>query len=102
MLIPGSDLGDFVRDITNQCFDSRTDRINRGAFFENYFESGSENTTDPALFNKTYASIDDIESLLYSPIGLRFKLSDAEVPNLLNRQKGRTVAAKVRHACRRA
>jgi hypothetical protein len=102
MLIPGSDLDDFVRELTNQCFESRIDRINRGAFFENYFESGSENAQDPALFNKIYASIDDIESLLYSPIGLRFKLSDAEVPNILNQKKGRTVAAKVRNACRRA
>ena len=101
MLIPSGDLDEFVRDITDQCFASRIDRINRGAFFQNYFESGTEDMTNPALFNKLYASLDDIESLLYSPVALRFKLTDPEVPNVLNRQKHRIAAAKIRGACRR-
>ena len=102
MIIPGSDLAAFVRDITDQCFSSRLDRINRATFFENYFQSGSEDATNPALFNKSYAAIDTTESLLYSPVALRFKLSDPEVPNVLNRQKHRVAAAKIRDACRRA
>lgn len=102
MLIPRSGLAEFVRDITDQCFESRTDRINRGAFFQTYFESGSDKADNPALYNKTYASVDDIESLLYSPTGLRLKIADWEVPNILNRQKGRVAGASIRNAMRRA
>lgn len=102
MIIPRSFLPDFVREITDQCFSSRQDRINRAAFFQSYYEGGSENPTNPALFNKSYASLDDIELLLYSPIALRFKLSDPKIPNVLNQQKHRAVSTQLRDDCRRA
>jgi hypothetical protein len=102
MLIPGRDLGSFVRNITDQCFASRRDRIERNNFFQTYYESGSQDASIPALFNKSYASLDNTESLLYSPVALRFKLSDPEVPNVLNQRKHRIAAAKIRGDCRRA
>jgi hypothetical protein len=102
MLIPNRNLSDFVRETTNQCFSSRQNRLNQNMFFQTYFESGSDDTTKPAMFNKTFASCDDLESLLYSPVSLRFALSDPDNPNLLNKMKGRVASARIRNKCRRA
>ena len=102
MLIPKRDLSQFVREITDQCFSSRSNRVNQNAFFQTYFESGSDDPTNPAMFNKIYASCDDLESLLYSPISLRFTMSDSDNPNMLNKMKHRVASARIRNACRRA
>ena len=102
MRIPKSNLIGFVREITNQCFTSRHDRINRGGFFQSYYDAGSNDPSNPALFNKTYASMDDLESLLYSPVSLRFKISDPDLPGVLSQQKGRVAAARLRNAARRS
>ena len=105
MLIePGRDqkLSGFVREITNQCFSSRQSRLNRNTFFQNFFESGSDDPSNPAMFNKIYAGIDDLESLLYSPLSLRFTMSDPDVPNLLNKLKYRVASNHIRTACRRS
>lgn len=101
MRIPRSKkLPGFVREITKQCFQSRADRINRGLFFDNYFASGSADPSNPALFNKIYESLDDLESLLYSPTSLRFRISDPEIPSVLNIAKGRAAAMRLRNLAR--
>src|SRR5579863_482154 len=86
----------FVRETVDQCLTSQMDRINRGAMFTNYAMTGSEQPANAALFNKTFAYLDDLESLLYSPVSLRFHISDPDVPNLLSEAKGRAAAAKLR------
>ncbi len=91
-----------VREITDQCLTSQTERINRGAMFTNYAMTGSENPSDAALYNKTYAYLDDLDSLLYSPISLRFHISDPDVPNILEEAKGRSAAAKLRQFARQS
>ena len=98
----GESLSGFVREITNQCFSSRQGRINRNTFFQNFYESGSDDPSDPAMFNKIFAGIDDLESLLYSPLALRFTMSDPDIPNLLNKLKHRVASNHIRTACRRA
>ena len=92
----------FVREVTDQCMISQTERINRGASFTNYAMAGSENASDAALFNKTYAYLDDLESLLYSPVSLRFNISDPDVPNLISEAKGRAASAKLRALARQS
>ena len=52
------------------------------------------------MYNKTFASIDDLESLLYSPVSLRFHIGDPDIPNVVNIAKGRAAAARVRQHCR--
>ena len=101
MKIPTDKTGPFVREIINHCFSSRHDRINRGNFFQSFYEAGSNDPSNPALYNKTYALLDDEESLLFSPVSLRFQLSDPDVPNMLNKQKGRAAATRIRNAFRR-
>ena len=102
MRIPRRDLAKFVREITDQCFSSRTSRTNRGALYDSYYSAGSSDASNPAMYNKTFASIDDLESLLYSPVSLRFHIGDADMPNVVNEAKGRAAASKIRQFCRQS
>ena len=100
MRIPrGKKLTQFVRDTVGQCMSSRVSRTSRGALFESYYGQGSADPSTPAMFNKTFASIDDLESLLYSPVSLRFHIGDPDVPNVVNEAKGRAAAARIRQSC---
>jgi hypothetical protein len=101
MRIPRKNLDKFAREIANQCLSSRADRINRGVFFQNYASCGSADPSTAAMFNKTYASIDDLSSLLFSPVSLRFHIGDPDIPNVLNEAKGRAAASYIRQQCRR-
>ena len=102
MRIPRRHLDKFVREITDQCMSSRTSRTQRGMLFETYYSAGSSDPASPAMYNKTFASIDDLESLLYSPVALKFHLGDADLPNVVNEAKGRAAAAKIRQFCRQS
>lgn len=102
MRIPNRKLEGFVREIVDDCVNSQNDRINRGAFYENYALTGSDRPDTPAMYNKTYAYIDDLESLLYSPIGLRFRINDPDLPNLLTEAKGKSVASRLHNLARQS
>lgn len=90
-------LKQFVRDVANQCMSSRVNRTNRGVFYQNYVDTGSADPAVPAVYNKLFASIDDIESLLFSPVSLRFHIGDPDIPNIVNEAKGRAAAARIRN-----
>jgi hypothetical protein len=62
--------------------------------------SGSADAAAPAMFNKTYASLDDLESLLFSPVSLKFAITDPDLPNIVNEYKGRVAASRIRKFCR--
>lgn len=99
MRIPRGKTLKFVREIVGQCMSSRTNRTNRGLLFDSYYGQGSSDPSTPAMFNKTFASIDDLESLLYSPVSLRFHIGDPDFPNVVNEAKGRAAAARIRTTC---
>ena len=100
MHIPSRDLESFARNLANICMSSRQARQNRGAFFDAYATSGSADNAAPAMFNKTYSSLDDLESLLFSPVALRFAITDPDLPNIVNESKNRVAAARIRKICR--
>ena len=52
------------------------------------------------MFNKTHAALDDLESLLFSPVSLRFAITDPDLPNIVNESKGRVAASRIRKYCR--
>lgn len=79
MRIPRSRLKQFAAGLIQDCLVSRTDRIHRGLAYRNVFLTGDENA-DAQIYNKTYAYIDDLESLLYSPVSLRFNLTGTHGP----------------------
>ena len=100
MHIPSRDIEAFARNLANICMSSRPARQNRGAFFESYATSGSADASAPAMFNKTHASLDDLDSLLFSPVSLRFAITDPDLPNIVNESKGRVAASRIRKICR--
>jgi len=100
MHIPTRDLEGFARNLANICMSSRPSRQNRGAFFQSYATAGSADASAPAMFNKTYAALDDLESLLFSPVALRFAITDPDLPNIVNESKHRVAAARIRKYCR--
>ena len=102
MRIPRRRLESFVHEINEQCFSSRTSRQTRGTLFDAYYSAGSSDPANPAMYNKTFSSIDDLESLLYSPVALRFHIADSDVPNVVNIAKCRAAASRIRQLCRQS
>lgn len=102
MRIPGKGLEKFVREIANMCLVSQRTRIERGAIYRNYALYGADQPAGAALYNKTYAYLDDVASLLFSPISLRFHIGDPDYPNVVEEVKGRAAAAKLRNLSRQS
>lgn len=100
MKIPRRGLEQFVRQVANDCTASRPDRINRGNYYKSYAFYGADQPSNVALFNKTFAYLDDLESLLYSPISLQFGIRDLELPNMVTEAKGRAAASRLRQQFR--
>lgn len=92
MRIPKSRLDRFAADLIAQCLVSRTERIHRGITYKNVFLTGDE-SGDAAIFNKTYCYLDDLESLLYSPVGLRLNIVPPGSPSPNEQAKGRAASA---------
>jgi hypothetical protein len=94
-------LTQFVRDTVSQCMSSRQTRMNRGVFYQNFVDTGSADPATPAMYNKLWVSLDDLESLLFSPVSLRFHIGDPDYPSVVNEAKGRAAAAHIRNLYRR-
>lgn len=63
----------YARDLIQQCMASQEARIQRGATYRNVFLTGDENG-DPQTYPYTYSFIDNLSSLLYSPVELRLRI----------------------------
>lgn len=95
MRIPTSKIEKFVSELVSECMISRASRVNRYLAFKNMFFLGSENPENAAIFNKTFAYIDDLESLLYSPVSLRFHIGEYDTPTPLDNAKFRVASSKL-------
>lgn len=102
MRIPATKREQWVRELADECLVSQRDRIQMGAAFQSYAQLGAEDSRSAAFYNKTYAYLDDLESLLYSPISLRFNISDPDLPNMLEAAKGRSAATKLKNLARQS
>ena len=102
MRIPSSKIERFVREIADECLESQRLRMRRGEFYKNYYLTGSENGDDAAIYNKTFTYIDDLESLLYSPVSLRFQLGDPDLPNVLQKAKNQAASIHLRNLARKS
>src|SRR5665213_2324619 len=101
MEIPRSKLERFAAELIEACLVSRTERIHRGMTYRNIFLTGDE-SGDAQVFNKTYAYIDDLESLLYSPVSLRPSVQFYGSPGPTDRAKGRAVASDLHSRLRQS
>ena len=102
MRVPSSKLEGFVAELTNECLISRQSRVNRYLAYKNIFLLGSDNPENAAIFNKTFTYIDDLESLLYSPVALRFHIGEYETPTVLETTKFRVASAKLHQQIRQS
>ena len=89
-------LNDFVRELVDICTVTQRDRIQRGLTYKNFALYGAEQPQAAATFNKSWTYIGDLKSLMYSPVSLRFNISDSDVPSLINEAKGRAASVKLR------
>src|ERR1700677_2296787 len=102
MILPRNKLAKFAREMIDQCMVSRADRTNQNAMMTNSALCGGEDSTRAASYNKVYAYLDNLQSLLYSPVSLRFHIGDDDNPNVLEMAKGRAASSKLRRAERRS
>lgn len=72
--IPTSNLGPWAQDLITECHASLYSRRQRGATFRNMYLTGDESGT-PQTYRKTYAYIQTLGALLYSPVELRFNIA---------------------------
>lgn len=102
MRIPGKDIGNFAQGIYNQCTVSRNQRAERGQIYKNIYLTGDETGTDPAIFNNTFAFIDNLSSYLYSPVELRFMIEQYGTVTNLERAKMKCASSELHKFIRRS
>jgi hypothetical protein len=84
MKIPSRGTVGFVKQIRDQCSASRNERLQRGAMYRNLFLTGDEDGNS-AIYNKTFAFIDNVASYLFSPVELRYKIEIYGSPTAYDR-----------------
>lgn len=102
MKIPSRGLEKFVRELVDACTASQRERIQRGATYKNFAMYGSEQPQGAATFNKMWTYLGDLQSLMYSPVSLRFNIADPDVPNVLSEAKGRAASTRLRNMYRQS
>jgi hypothetical protein len=100
MKIPTRGIDKFVKELVDTCTASQTDRIQRGATYKNFAMYGSEQPQGAATFNKMWSYLGDLKSLMYSPVSLRFNISDPDIPSVLSQAKGQSTATRMRNMYR--
>ena len=101
MKIPSSRVEGWASEIVSQCAASRDERVNRGAAYRNMYLTGDEQG-DPAVYNKTFAYIDNLSSYLYSPVELRFGIEKYGSSTAADRAKGSAAAAELHRYLRQS
>ena len=95
MHVPSGNLERFVSELVAECLVDQQGRVNRYLGYKNMFLLGGDGIENAAIFNKTYAYIDDLESLLYSPVSLRFHIGQYDTPTPLDLSKYRVAASNL-------
>jgi hypothetical protein len=100
--LPSKNIGPWARDIISQCSASLHDRQERYARLRNLYLTGDENA-DAAIFNKTFAYIENVSSYIYSPVELRGTINlPRRFSNPVNRAKCATAADELNERVRDA
>lgn len=96
MYVPSNlrEIGEFAQDIVNRCSVSLRQRIERGVVYRNLFLSGESDGT-PQIYKKTYAYVDDLASMLYSPVELKFTVAPHGRAGPIDRAMGHAAAAQL-------
>jgi hypothetical protein len=89
--IPTINLGPWCQEVIEQCHTSLENRRMRGASYRNLYLTGSD-SGEPQTYKKTYAYIQTLAALLYSPVGLRFNVAPYGPAGPRDRSMGRAAA----------
>ena len=94
MHIPRQKVGPWAAELIQACTPDLPERIQRGAMYRNLYLTGDENG-NPATFPKTFSHIDNLASLLFSPLELRYGIKFHGGGNLTRRAMGRVASAEL-------
>lgn len=92
--IPDKDFGPWCKNLVDECQSSLNTRRQRGAIFRNMYLTGDEGGV-PQTYRKTYAYIQTLGALLYSPVELRFNVSPYGPVGPRERAMGRAAAGEL-------
>ncbi len=101
MKLPSKDIGEFASDLLEKCSVSRSERLQRGTLLKNLFLTGNEDG-NPAIYNHSYAFLDNLSSYLYSPVELRFNIDFYGSSNPVERAKMRAATSEFHKYFRRS
>jgi hypothetical protein len=101
MRIPSTGVAKWAAGVIEQCAASRDERINRGAMYRNLYLTGSDDG-EPAVYNKTFAYIDNLSSYLYSPVELRFGIEKYGSSTSADRAKASAAASGLHRRLRQS
>lgn len=101
MKIPSKDIAKWASNIIDKCYASRDERVQRGAMYRNVYLTGDENG-DPAVYNKTFAYIDNLSSYLYSPVELRFGIEKYGSSTAADRAKASAASSELHRYLRQS
>lgn len=101
MKIPSTNVAKWAGEVISQCSSSRDERVNRGAVYRNMYLTGSDQG-DPAVYNKTFAYIDNLSSYLYSPVELRFGIEKYGSSTAADRAKASAAASELHRYLRQS
>lgn len=90
----------YAKDCIQQCLSSQEQRIQRGAMYRNVFLTGNENG-DPQTYPYTYSFIDNLSSLLYSPVELRLRIEQDGASSPTERAKFSAASSTLHRYMRR-
>lgn len=94
MKLPSKNVGGWAAEVIQQCSSSQKDRIQRGALYRNLYLTGSE-TGDTAVYNKTFAYMDNLSAYLYSPVELRFGIEKYGSSTPADRAKSQAASSEL-------
>jgi len=96
-----TEIGDFATELIGRCAVSMQSRLERGAMYQNVFLTGSADGA-PQIYKKTYAYIDDLASMIYSPIELKLNVAPHGRAGPIERALGHAAAAELNLEFRRS
>lgn len=100
MILPSRNLGGFARDLIDVCTVDRTERIQRGAVFRNFYLTGSADG-EMQTYPKMNQLIDDYASYMFSPVEMRLAMEHYGQASIAEVRKGRAAAAQMHKMLRR-
>lgn len=102
MYVPNNlkEIGDFATDLISRCSVSMRARMERNTAYRNIFLTGDPQGT-PQTYMKTYAYIDDLASILYSPIELKLTIAPHGQSGPIQRALGHAAAYGLNSELRR-